>query len=191
VRAEGEAGIGVRSAGWLTRLSGKTVNPAAGSAAALTGAMGVALLIKLARRTQPERVPKYDQLLDRLLNAMQRLAVIAESDASAVTAWLSARQLQEGDPTRRTALQRLVSVPLEAAELLHSARLEAEPLLAGGHPPTVPDGQAGIRLIMASQEILCALVEADLSIVSDPALVRATEEQLERLRSRPPETAIR
>jgi hypothetical protein len=44
---------------------------------------------------------------------------------------------------------------------------------------------------MASQEILCALVEADLSIVSDPALVRATEEQLERLRSRPPETAIR
>lgn len=185
------SGTGIRSAHRLTRLSSRSVSPAAGSAAAFTGAMGVALLIKLARRTRPERVPNYEQLLDRLLTARDRLAAIVESDASAITAWLSARGLQEGDSRRQAALQRLISVPLKAAELCHSVRLQAQPLLEGGHPPTVSDGQAGIRLIETSQEILCALVEADLSLVTDPTLASTIDGRLERLSRCPPETVIR
>lgn len=189
--ADRGSGTGIRSADWLTRLSSRSVSPAAGSAAALTGAMGVALLIKLAQRTRPERVLNLDQTLDRLLTARDRLAVIAESDAWAITTWLLTRGTQEGDSRRQAALQRLIGVPLEAAELCHSVRLEAQPLLEAGHPPTVSDAQAGIRLIETSQEILCALVETDLALVTDRALASTIEGRLERLSRCPPEIVIR
>lgn len=166
---------------WLEALSARPISPAAGSAVALSGALGVALLIKLARRTRPQEISGYEQLLDRLLGAKDRLTALAEEDASAITAWLSTRRLDECDPARRAALQTLVDVPLEAAELCQAIQIEAQPLLERGHPPALPDGQAGIRLLEASQRALSLLVRANLPLLTDPALTERVQNRLENL----------
>lgn len=167
--------------GWLEALSARPVSPAAGSAADLAAALGVALLIKLARRTRPQEISGYEQLLDRLLGARDRLTALAEADASAITAWLSTRQLEERDPARQAALKALVDVPLEAAELCRAMRLEAQPLLERGHPPARPDGHAGVQLLEASQQALCLLVQANLPTLTDAALIETVRSRLENL----------
>lgn len=73
------------------------------------------------------------------------------------------------DPDRQAGLGAIVDVPLEAAELCQSTAIEAQPLLEGGYPPALPDGQVGIQLLEACQRALCILIRAHL-----PALVDAT-----------------
>jgi len=176
---------------WPTRLSGPAVSPAAGSAAALTAALGVGLLIKLARRSQPEDIPKHGYRLGRLLEAQDQFTLIAEDDASAIKDWLSRRGLKRDDPRRQAAAEALTSVPLRAAELCCSVQIVAEPFLQRGHAPTVADGRAGNHLISTSQEIFCTLVEADLDTVADPAMVKTIGERLEKVKRYRPETASR
>ena len=77
--------------GWLESLSSARASPAAGSAAALAGALGVALLIKLARLSSPGKVPNHAQCLEILLSARQRLLELAEMDAVAVRGWVRVR----------------------------------------------------------------------------------------------------
>ena len=181
--------IDIDFADWPTRLSGPAVSPAAGSAAALTAALGVGLLIKLARRSQPEDIPEHGYRLGRLLEAQDQFTLIAEDDASAIRDWLSTRGLKEDDPRRQSAAEALISVPLRAAELCCSVRIVAEPFLRRGHAPTIADGRAGSRLIGTSQKIFCTLAEADLDTVVDPALVETIGERLEKVKRYRPETA--
>lgn len=53
MRSEEGVGPGAGSIRWLEALSAARASPAAGSAAAIVGALGAALLIKLARLTRP------------------------------------------------------------------------------------------------------------------------------------------
>ena len=170
-----------RAIDWPKALSAAQASPAAGSAAAITGAMGVALLIKLARLTPPQEIANHDRLLARLLTARDRLAALADADASAIVAWIRTRRLSASDPVRQAALQTLVDVPLEAAELCQAIRREAQSLLEYGHRPALPDGQAGIQLLRACQHTLCILIEANLHALVDTALVEAAKTRLERL----------
>jgi len=186
---EAKGGSPPRSLDWPTRLSRRAVSPAAGSAAALTAAMGVGLLIKLARRTESEEIPEHRERLARLLEARGRFAITAEDDASAIRDWLSAEGLEEDDPTRQAAVEALITVPLEAAELCDWVRNTAELLLQRGHALTIPDGRAGMRLITTSQEIFCTLVEADLGAVANRALVNRIQQRLEKVKSCRAETA--
>lgn len=184
---EAETGSRPGSPDWPTRLSSVAISPAAGSAAAVTAALGVGLLVKLARRTQPEEVPGHGDRLGRLLDARDQFMMIAEDDASAIRDWLSTQGLEEGNPTRDAGVAALTEVPLEAAELCYVVQSVAEPLLKRGHASTIVDGRAGIRLIRASQEIFCTLVEADLGTVANSALVETIEERLGKMKSRRPE----
>ena len=170
-----------QTAGWLKALSVAQPSPAAGSAAAITGAMGVALLIKLARLTPPQEIANHDRLLAQLLVARNRLAALAGADASAITTWIRTRRLSASDPVRQAALQTLVEVPLEAAELCQAIRREAQSLLEHGHRPALPDGQAGIQLLLAGQHTLCILIEANLHTLVDTVLIKAAKTRLEQL----------
>lgn len=181
MKTEKEGGTSTRATGWLDALSSARASPAAGSAAAITGAMGVALLIKLARLTPPQEISSHDRLLARLLAVRDRLATLADADASAIVAWIRTRRLAANDPARQAALQTLVDVPLEAAELCQAIRREAQPLLECGHPPALPDGQAGIQLLKACQHTLYILIEANLHTLADTTLIEAAKTRLEQL----------
>jgi formiminotetrahydrofolate cyclodeaminase len=166
---------------WLERLSAAQVSPAAGSAAAIAAGLGVALLIKLARRTRPRDVSGYHRLLSQLVTARDRLLALAEADASAIDAWLATRQLEEGGPEREAALRAMVAVPLEAAELCRTIQCEAQQLLACGHPPARPDGEVGARLLQASQRSLRHLAQANVSLLRDPSLIKTVQKRLAEL----------
>jgi len=166
---------------YLEELSAAKVSPAAGSAAAITAGVGVALMIKLARCTRPQDVPGHDRLLSQLVTARDRLLTLAEDDASAIDAWLATRQLDEDDPERQAALRAMVAVPLEAAELCRTIQREAQQLLACGHPPARPDGQVGAQLLQASQQSLRHLAEANISALQAPSLIKTVQERLAEL----------
>lgn len=166
---------------WLDALSTARASPAAGSAAALTAALGTALLIKLARLTRPEAVPGHDRLLARLELARDRLMTLADADAAAIDGWVRTRRRRDDDPDRRAALQALVDVPLAAAELCHAIRLEVQPLLEQGHAPARPDGQVGVRLLAASQHALCDLVRVNRPVLTDAARIASVNARLEQL----------
>ncbi len=165
---------------WLAALSAPRASPAAGSAAALTGALGAALLVKLARLTRPEAMPGRDQLLARLIAARDRLAALADADAAAIEDWVRTQHLPADDPTRQAALQALADTPLTAAELCQAIRLAAQPLLEHGYAPARPDGQVGFQLLAVSQRALCDLARANRPALGDAAS-QAINARLNRL----------
>lgn len=110
----------------LEACSASRVSPAAGTAAAITGALGVSLLINLARLTPPCRILDCDQMLARLLAVPEQLAALSSADASAIVTWLPTRQLPTGDPACQAALEALVKTPFEAAELCRAVRVEPD-----------------------------------------------------------------
>jgi formiminotetrahydrofolate cyclodeaminase len=181
METEKEVEPGAEAIGWLETLSAARASPAAGSAAALAGALGVALLIKLARLTRPQDIPDHDQLLARLLAARDRLMALAQADAEALIAWMRTQRLPADDPARQAALWAMVDVPLEAAELCQAIVIEAQPLLERGHPPALPDGQVGIQLLDACRRAQCSLVRANLPALADVALIETVQIRLEQL----------
>jgi formiminotetrahydrofolate cyclodeaminase len=184
VKIEGGIELEARSIHWLEALSAARASPAAGSAAAITGALGAALLIKLAQFTRPQDIPDHSRLLDRLRSARDRLAALADADSSAITTWIRTRRLPADDPARQAALRAMVSIPLEAAELCRTITIEVRPLLERGHPPALPDGQVGIQLLEACQWAMSSLVRANLPVLADTNLIEATQTRLEQLNAK-------
>lgn len=165
----------------MEALSARQVSPAAGSAAAIAAALGVALLIKLARRTRPEAISGHEQLLEELLIARDRFLALAEADAWATRSWVSTHGRHEDDEERRAALEMLVEVPLEAADLCRSTRLGAQPLLERGHPPARPDGVVGMALLETSQRGMCRLAQANVANLRDPSQIERVRDRLDDL----------
>ncbi len=172
MRTKEGAGPSAGSIRWLETLSAARASPAAGSAAALAGALGVALLIKLVRLTRPQDFPDHDRLLARLLAARDQLVTLAEADSAAVTAWIRTRQLPADDPARQAALGAIVDIPLEAAELCQTIAMEAQPLLERSYLPALPDGQVGVLLLEACQRAMCSLVQANLPALAATDLIK-------------------
>ena len=166
---------------WPEELSTRDVSPAAGSAAAVAAGMGVALLIKLARRTRPQDIPGYNALLGRLLKARDRLLDLAEADASALRTWLSTRKLDEDNPERLAAIMAVVQIPLEGAKICRTIRCEAEPLLTGGYRPARPDGEVGTQLLQTSQQSLRHLAQANAPLLRDLSLAKTVKDRLAEL----------
>jgi formiminotetrahydrofolate cyclodeaminase len=166
---------------WLQALAAGRASPAAGSAAALSGAMGVALLVKVARLTTPDQVPGHARLLAELLEALERLQALAHADAAAIDAWIDSRRSRTPGVLHQEALARLVTAPLEAAELCQAVRLAVLPLLEHGFAPASLDGQVGVQLLRACERASCTLVRADLGLLADPDAAAALKGRLESL----------
>jgi formiminotetrahydrofolate cyclodeaminase len=167
--------------GWLDAISEAGGAAAAGSAAALAGALGVALLAKLARLTPAEAMPEAVPLLAQLQATQAQLVALARADAAAVSTWLAYRHLPAGEPVREEALQVLIQGPLEAADLCREVQRAAHPLLERGHSPAVPDGQAGLRLVEVCGRIMLDLVRADLPLMQEAQQRATLAARLERL----------
>ena len=156
------SGAGSGIDGWLEAISADQVAPAAGSAAALAGALGCALLIKLARRAGEDDSAENEELLRLLVEARDELLALAERDAEALAFWPTARQDEPDALAPKDVLDLLLSVPRQAAQICREALRTAQPLLDQAPAVARPDARVGLQLLLTCQGAMESLIQANL-----------------------------
>ncbi|MFQ5858029.1 MAG: cyclodeaminase/cyclohydrolase family protein, partial [Anaerolineae bacterium] len=128
---------------FLKALAGGSATPGGGSAAAVAGAMGAALVhmvaeLTIGRQRYAEVEAKMMEIRDQATSLQARLSSLAEEDTAAfdqvMGAYRLSKETEEKQRTRRSAIQEAlreaIRVPLETAqagiEVLHLARRVAE-----------------------------------------------------------------
>jgi len=165
--------------------------PGGGSAGALTGALGVSLLLMVAgmaktRTNAPEEVADLAAAAARLRPIRDELAAIIEEDSQAYVDVLIAlklpRETGEESTTRRAAvahaMRAATEVPLRTMRLCQEALREAPMVATLGNPNAATDAAVGAKLLFAALESAGMNVDVNLPGVQDAEFVQlATEER--------------
>jgi formiminotetrahydrofolate cyclodeaminase len=169
------------SVGELTeRLATSDPIPGGGSAAALAGAMGAALVSMVAELTvnRPDaaaHVTELTALRDAATRARADLLRLAEEDAAAYDAVVKARRLpRDSDAERaargaavRAAMLVAAEVPLRTAQAAAEVLELAERIAPIGNPNTASD--AGVAAQLASAAVRGALLNVRINLPYLPA----------------------
>lgn len=177
------------------RLASREPIPGGGSAAALAGAMGAALVAMVAELSigRADASDHQAQLIDLRDSAVARqsaLLDLAEEDADAYSAVVAARRLpKEDEAARQTRARTLRTTMVTAAEVpLRTAQVAAEVLdMAGriapiGNPNAVSD--AGVAAQLASAAVRGALLNVRINLPYLPSgepLLKTAPAEVERL----------
>ena len=141
--------------GFTERVAARTPAPGGGAVAAVTAASAAALVAMAARFSDEPAGPAEE------LRA--RLEPLADADAAAYTAVLTAYRLPAADPTRREriadALRAATEVPREIAVASREVAALADRLAASGNRNLVGDARVAALLARAAAEAATALVE--------------------------------
>ncbi|GAB6067746.1 cyclodeaminase/cyclohydrolase family protein [Methylothermus subterraneus] len=177
---------------FLDRLAGPSATPGGGSAAALMGAMGAALVSMVANLTLGK--PKYQALegemqalLQRAETLRERLAGAAEADIAAFDEVMAAYRLPKATETDRAHRQRAVQAALKAAaevpltcahlcaEVLELCRQAAE----RGNPNAIIDAGVGALAAHAALKACALNVAANLNAIEDSDFTQACRAELD------------
>ena len=131
----------------LAALGARTPAPASGAAAALTGALGVALVELAARFAGDEEAAGRAQAL------AARLAELADEDGAAYAAFMADR----GDASR----QRTIDVPLAVAECCDEAAALGARIRAQLRSAVAADAEAGEALARAAAAVARRLADVN------------------------------
>jgi len=175
----------------LGELAGASATPGGGSAAALAGAMGAALVSMVCTLTSGK--PRFAAVEDELQGVLaeaeflrRRLVDLAEADSHAFDQVMAAYRLPKGTLEEQTqrhaavqaALGQATQVPLETAEACASVVRLAAQVVAKINPSTLSDagtaallGEAGLRAAQLN-------VMTNLAAIHDPAFVQAKQQAL-------------
>ena len=165
--------------------------PGGGSAAALSGAIGVSLLVMVAgisktRTGTPEEAADLAEASARLRPLRDELLSLVDQDSAAYQSVMTAMRLpKETEPqtqTRRTAIQDAMraatEVPLETMRVCQQALRGAVIVAAAGNPNAKSDVGVAVELLMAGLRGARMNVDINLASLSDAAYVsRVTEER--------------
>ncbi len=175
--------------GFLEGVAGEHPTPGGGSAAAVAGAMGAALVAMVGRLTVGKQkyeavAARFEELIRRADDARERFLALADRDAEAFDRVMAAMKMPRGTEEERTARSdALGTASTEAADVpLRVARLALDVLalsieaIESGNPNAASDGAAGAQVLAASARSAIYNVEINLGSLRDPAAV-------ERLRS--------
>jgi len=179
---------------FIDALSARRATPGGGSAGALIGALGAALVAMVCRIAlgRPGAGPATAPLRGLLADADRiaaELAALAADDIAAVDGALAARELPGATAAEMaarsaavdSAARRLLEVPLACArtcaELLRRCRPAIE--LAGGH--VAADAAAGAYAALAALRIAALNVRVDAPRQADRALATAAAVEVEAL----------
>jgi formiminotetrahydrofolate cyclodeaminase len=179
------------------RLASSDPIPGGGSASALSGAMGASLVAMVAELTigRPEAAEHravIADLRDRALSAQQSLLELAQQDADAYAAVVSARRMpRDTEEQRATRSQAIRGTMLAAAEApLGAARAAAEVLelaaeiAPSGNVNAVSD--AGVASLLAAAAVRGAILNVRINLpylADDAALRQEAPAELPRLES--------
>jgi formiminotetrahydrofolate cyclodeaminase len=159
--------------------------PGGGSASALAGAIGVALLIKVAglpktKTGTPEETADLAEAAARLRPLRDTLSALIDQDTDAYAAVLAARRLpKESESEARarraaidTAMTAATEVPLETMRACQQALRGAVVVAACGNRNAASDTGIGIELLLAGLRGGGMNVDINTRSLSDAALVQ-------------------
>ena len=159
--------------------------PGGGSAAALTGSIGVSLLLMVTgmaktRTGAPEEVADLAAAAARLRPLRERLIALIDEDSAAYLSVLDAFRIAKANTadaeTRSVAITRAMraatEVPLDTMRACERALREAPAVVRFGNPNAATDAAVGARLLLAALEGAGLNVAVNLAGVQDPAYVR-------------------
>jgi len=162
------------------------------AAAAVAGAMGTSLLEMVAALPQAGGHGDDDQ--SAVVGAASALARIREElletvETETAVRLFAARKMSQITTNERAeresaiqfALRAATDVPLEVMRLCGSALGCAETVAAHSARPTAPDVELAVAMIEAAFNAARSHVEAKLSNLTDPVLVKSVGEELARL----------
>ena len=138
---------------YLQELSAREPVPGGGSAAALSAALGVALISMVANYSKGKSSSKAVEksIRNTFLKSektRKRLLTLVDLDAQA---YLKVVQTRKSAPkVRRAALKQASKVPLEIAKLCFSAIQLTPVLVKKGNPHLVSDVEVAVELLLAS-----------------------------------------
>jgi len=189
---------------FLDNLASKAPAPGGGSAAALGGAMGAALISMVCNLTvgKPrfaEVESEMQDMLDRAETLRHELQDLAEADVEAFNRLLAAYKLPrttESDiAIRRDAIQaslrRATEVPLRTARAAASILPLCPPVAERGNQTAVSD--VGVAAFFAHAAVKAALlnVEINLNLLEDRIYIRQVRAEVTRLTETLDEDAAR
>jgi formiminotetrahydrofolate cyclodeaminase len=180
----------------LDAFSAADPTPGGGSAAALTGATGAALLAMVAgmpksRTNAIMEREALDQAHTELLKVRDALMELIDRDASAydlvIAAFRKPKATDEEKVERKAAIQDATRVateiPLETIRVCVTAMREGRAAHTHGNPSAASDVKVGFRLLLAAALSAKDNVEINLGGLSDTTLQSSLRDESTRLAS--------
>jgi formiminotetrahydrofolate cyclodeaminase len=177
------------------RLASREPIPGGGSAAALAGAMGAALVamvaeLSIGRADASVHQAQLHDLRDSAVARQSALLDLAEEDAAAYAAVVAARRMPKEDEAARAARARILrttmvaaaEVPLRTAQVAAEVLDMARRIAPIGNPNAVSD--AGVAAQLASAAVRGALLNVRINLPYLPAgepLLETAPAEVERL----------
>ncbi len=180
--------------GLLEAFSNADPTPGGGSAAALAGAAGAALLAMVAgmpksRTNAIAEREALDQAQTELLSQLETLTGLIDRDASAydlvIAAFRKPKGTDEEKADRKAAIQDATrvatEVPLETIRACVAALRQGRAAATHGNPSAASDVKVGYRLLMAAAEGARDNVDINLGGLADTTLQEVIRTETERL----------
>jgi formiminotetrahydrofolate cyclodeaminase len=152
-------------AGFIQQVASKAPAPGGGSAAALSGAVGAALLsmvtnFTIGKKNYAHVSDEFTRLRDRTEVLRSRLTALIDEDTAAFNRYRIANKLSETDEAEKAykatelaaATQATVDVPEQTMNLCFEGLGHAAPIARDGNVNTVSDAGAGAELLAAGLE---------------------------------------
>jgi formiminotetrahydrofolate cyclodeaminase len=178
--SSGEHGLADDTAGLARRFSAPGP-PAAGSGAAVCGAIAAGLLEWVARISHRQGPEDFRQraraIAGRAALLLSELASASQRDAEIVEALIRARS-DANSEVRRQATESLLAIGARCSRV---ATLASE-VAAQGHPPPRSDGEAAVRLAWTASACALDLAEANMSLDTSEEWARDIRRRIWRTR---------
>jgi len=177
--------------GLLEELASSSATPGGGSAAALAGAMGAALVSMVCRLTIGKK--RFADVEDELRSVLEeaealraRLTDLADADTQAFDRVMEAYRLSKATKEEQSArqvaiqaaLQGATQVPLETARACATIVKLVAQAIARINPNAVSDAGAAALLAEAGLRAAQLNVAINLGAIDDPAFAHKTQEDL-------------
>jgi formiminotetrahydrofolate cyclodeaminase len=182
---------------FLDALASARPTPGGGTAAAVAGAIGVALLVMVTGLTRSRHGTQDDRAaLDaagaRLAPLRQALQAAADRDAVAFDAVMAAIRLPKGTDAEKAArtarvqaaYREAAEVPLETLRLITRALEDAAAVAAHGNPSAATDVAVAVTLLSAAAEGAAENVRINLEGLTDHPYRSSTDGEATNLLAR-------
>jgi formiminotetrahydrofolate cyclodeaminase len=178
----------------LDAFASSDPTPGGGSAAALTGSIGVSLLLMVAgmartRTGAPEEATDLAAAAARLRPLRDELTALIDADTSAYLAVIAAYRLARTTDAQKAARLNAVELamrgateaPLQTIRACESALREAPGIVRFGNPNAVTDAAVATRLLLAAGEGAGLNVGVNLAGVTDAEYTRTSAAERDSL----------
>jgi formiminotetrahydrofolate cyclodeaminase len=178
----------------LDAISSSDPVPGGGSAAALAGAAGTALLMMVAslpktRTSAPEEFSDLAEAASRLRSLRDTFVDLIDRDSAAYLAVVSARRLPKATDderaTRREALDLAIrgatEAPLDTMRACRQALADARLVATHGHVAAGSDAYVGVELLVAALRGAARNVDENVSGVKDQSWSNQVRTERRRL----------